>query len=174
MSIEIRPAEVADVPQLQAIYAHHVLHGLATYEIDPPSLDEMRARYAQITEDGFPFFVATEAGRVLGYAYANHFRTRPGYRYTVEDSIYLRPGAAGRGIGRALLERLIAECERRGFRQMLAVIGDSDNAASIRVHRACGFTNMAVFAATGFKFERWVDTVIMQRVLGEGSGTLPG
>lgn len=170
----LRAAAVEDAAALQVIYAEHVLHGLASFETEPPSVDEMRQRILRIIADDYPYLVAESAGRIVGFAYASHFRTRPAYRYTVEDSVYLAPDMAGRGIGRRLLARLVADCERLGFRQMLAVIGDSDNAASIGLHRACGFTRMSVFDGLGFKFGRWVDTVIMQRALGAGNRTPPG
>jgi phosphinothricin acetyltransferase len=165
--LTLRPATRDDVPAIQSIYAHHVLHGLGTFETEPPDLAEIRARHAQITGAGFPFLVAVEAGAVAGYAYANHFRTRAAYRHTVEDSIYVAPQAAGRGLGRALLAELVARCSALGLRQMLAVIGDSGNAASIAVHRTCGFAHVGIMTGVGFKFERWVDVVIMQRPLAD-------
>jgi L-amino acid N-acyltransferase YncA len=169
----LRAATPDDVPAIAAIYGHHVMHGLASFEVEPPTVDEMRRRFDAIVGGGYPYLVAERDGRVVGYAYASAFRPRPAYRYTVEDSIYVAPDAIGGGIGRRLLERLIAECEARGYRQMLAVIGDSANHASIGLHRACGFDRMAVFTGTGFKFGRWVDTVFMQRRLGPGETTLP-
>jgi phosphinothricin acetyltransferase len=169
----LRAAAVEDAEALQAIYAHHVLHGLASFEVDPPSVDEMRGRIARVVGGGFPYLVAVSDDHILGFAYASHFRTRPAYRYTVEDSVYVAPDSAGRGLGRALLMRLIDDCERLGYRQMLAVIGDSANAASIGLHRSCGFAREVVFAGLGFKFGRWVDTVIMQRPLGPGDRTQP-
>lgn len=170
----IRAATANDIAAIQAIYAHHVLHGLGTFETEPPDLDEMRRRHAQITGDGFPYLVGEDAGRVLGYAYANHFRTRAAYRNTVEDSIYIAPDAIGRGAGRALLQALIERCAAQGLRQMLAVIGDSGNAGSIGVHQRCGFEHVGVMKAVGRKFDRWVDVVIMQRALGPGAGAPPG
>lgn len=169
----LRAADAADLPAITAIYAHHVLHGLASFETEAPALAEMTRRFESITGGGYPYLVAVQEGTVLGYAYASHYRTRPAYRFTVEDSIYIAPAAAGRGIGRALLARLVADCEQRGYRQMLAVIGDSANTASIAVHRACGFTQKAVLDAVGFKFGRWVDSVLMQRALGDGPRSLP-
>jgi len=171
--MQIRPATADDLAAIQAIYAHHVLHGLGTFETEPPDLDEMKRRHAQITADGFPYLVAVDAARVLGYAYANHFRTRAAYRNTVEDSIYVADDAAGRGVGKALLSALIERCTALGLRQMLAVIGDSGNAGSIGVHRACGFEHTGVMKAVGRKFDRWVDVVIMQRALGPGASTPP-
>ncbi len=173
MTPELRYAYAADLPAIADIYAHHVRHGLASFEVDPPSANEMHARFDAIARAGYPYLVACDGARVLGYAYANHYRTRPAYRYSVEDSIYVAPDATGRGIGKALLVRLIAECEARGYRQMLAVIGDSANAPSIELHRACGFTQVGVLPSIGFKFGRWVDSVLMQRPLGQGERTLP-
>ena len=172
--MELRAATLADIPAIQGIYAHHVLHGLASFEIEPPTVAGMRSRFDSITGGGFPYLVATDGGAVLGYAYASVYRTRPGYRYTVEDSVYASPDAIGRGIGRQLLGRLIDECERRGHRQMLAVIGDSANAASIELHRACGFIHSGTLRSVGYKFGRWVDSVIMQRGLGESDRSVPG
>lgn len=164
--MQIRAAEPGDLAAIQSIYAHHVRHGLGTFETDAPDLAEMRSRHAQITGAGFPYLVAHDGRQVLGYAYANHFRTRAAYRYTVEDSIYVAAEAAGRGVGRTLLGALVARCAAAGLRQMLALIGDSDNAASIGVHRACGFEHAGVMRAVGWKFDRWVDVVVMQRALG--------
>lgn len=174
MNATLRTATHADLAQITAIYAHHVLHGLASFEVDPPDETEMRRRFDAIVAGGFPYFVAEADGRVLGYAYAGPYRTRPAYRYSVEDSIYLAPDAVGRGLGKRLLLALIDACERRGYRQMLAVIGDSANAASIELHRACGFAQVGLLPSIGFKFGRWVDSVLMQRALGEGDRTAPG
>jgi phosphinothricin acetyltransferase len=171
--MQIRDATPGDIAAVQAIYAHHVLHGLGTFETSPPGIEEMRRRHAQITGDGFPYLVGEESGRILGYAYANHFRTRAAYRNTVEDSIYIAADAMGRGVGTGLLNALIARCAALGLRQMLAVIGDSGNAGSIGVHRRCGFEHTGVMKAVGRKFDRWVDVVIMQRALGAGSTTPP-
>ena len=166
----VRASRDDDVPAIQAIYAHHVLHGTASFELDPPDLEEIGRRRADVLRNGFPYFVAESEGRVLGYAYANFFRMRPAYRFMVENSIYVSHDAAGRGIGRALLAELIAGCEAVGCRQMLAVIGDSGNVASIGLHAACGFRFCGVVRASGWKFDRWLDTVLMQRDLGEGFG----
>lgn len=171
--MQLRPATLADVPAIQAIYAHHVLHGLASFEIEPPSPTEMRRRFESIAGSGYPYLVAVDGETLLGYAYASAYRTRPGYRYTVEDSVYVSPTLVGRGVGRQLLMRLVDECERRGYRQMLAVIGDSANAASIGLHRACGFSHSGTLRSVGFKFGRWVDSVLMQRELGESDRTVP-
>jgi len=171
--MQVRPAAVEDIAAIQVIYAHHVLHGLASFEIEPPPVAEMRQRFDAVRAGGFPYLVAVEGDAVLGYAYASAYRARPAYRYTVEDSVYVAADAAGRGVGRQLLSRLIAECERAGCRQMLAVIGDSANAASIGLHRACGFTMAGTLHAVGFKFGRWVDSVLMQRALGEADRSAP-
>jgi L-amino acid N-acyltransferase YncA len=170
----IRPATAADLDALQAIYAHHVLHGLASFEIEPPGVDEMRCRLAAIVGAGYPYLVAVEDNAVRGYAYASAYRTRAAYRWTVEDSVYVAASAAGRGIGRRLLTRLIEDCEGGGWRQMLAVIGDSANAASIELHRGCGFAIAGTLRSVGFKFGRWVDSVIMQRPLGDGERSAAG
>jgi len=172
--MQIRDATPDDIAAAQAIYAHHVMHGLGTFETTPPGVGEMLRRHAQITGDGFPYLVAEEPGRMLGFAYANHFRARAAYRNTVEDSIYIAADAMGRGVGTGLLTALIERCTALGLRQMLAVIGDSANAGSIGVHRRCGFEHTGVMKAVGRKFDRWVDVVIMQRALGPGSSTPPG
>jgi phosphinothricin acetyltransferase len=169
----IRPTTLADIPAIARIYAHAVLHGTATFELEPPDETEMTRRFDKLRDGQFPYVVAEIDGAVVGYAYAGPYRERPAYRFTVEDSIYLAPDAQGRGIGRALLTRLIADSEARGFRQMVAVIGDSAQAASIALHRACGFRDAGVFEAVGFKFGRWLDTVQMQRALGPGATTQP-
>jgi L-amino acid N-acyltransferase YncA len=171
--MQLRPATRADLPQITAIYSHHVRTGLASFEIDPPDEVEMAQRFAAITAAGYPYLVAADRISVLGYAYANYYRTRPAYRHSVEDSIYVAPDALGRGIGKALLSRLIDECAARNFRQMLAVIGDSANAGSIGVHRACGFEHAGILKSIGFKFGRWVDSVLMQRGLGTADSTMP-
>jgi phosphinothricin acetyltransferase len=158
---------------VQAIYAHHVLHGLASFEEEPPSLDEMKARREAVLARGLPYLVAESNGEILGYSYASSFRPRPGYRYTIEDSVYVRDGAHGRGIGAALLRELIPLCEAGPARQLLAIIGDSGNAASIALHRRFGFEMIGTLRSVGFKLGRWVDTVYMQRALGQGDTTLP-
>lgn len=169
----LRAATVEDAEALQAIYAEHVLHGLASFEIEPPSVDEMRQRIARILADGFPYIVAESDGRIVGYAYANRYRTRPAYRFTVENSLYVAPDAVRRGVGQRLLMQLIDDCERLGFRQMVAVIGDTANIASIALHRSCGFVEAGLLRAVGRKFDRWVDSVLMQRALGSGDRTPP-
>jgi L-amino acid N-acyltransferase YncA len=169
----IRPSEDRDVPQVTEIYAHHVLTGLASFETTPPDAVEVAQRRAAVLAQGLPFLVAEIAQQVVGYAYAVPYRTRPAYRHTLEDSVYVHRDFVGRGVGRGLLERLLVECTACGYRQMIAVIGDSANHGSIAVHAACGFTRVGVLPAVGFKFGRWVDSVLMQRPLGLGDGTLP-
>jgi phosphinothricin acetyltransferase len=172
-SLEIRPTTAADLPSITAIYQHAVLHGTATFELIPPDLAEMTRRFAVLMEGGFPYFTAVLDGRVVGYAYAGAYRPRPAYRFTVENSVYLDPAIHRRGIGLQLMLRLIAESEARGYRQMIAVIGDSANAGSIGVHRKCGFDMIGTHPNVGFKFGRWLDTVMMQLALGEGGRTVP-
>lgn len=169
----IRPSTEADGPAITRIYAHAVNSGTGTFELEAPDEAEMARRRADVLGKGLPWLVAERGGHVLGYAYANHFRPRRAYRFCLEDSIYLDPAAHGQGVGRLLLAELIAQCEARGARQMLAVIGDSANAASIGVHRACGFEPCGQFSAAGWKFDRWLDVVLMQRALGEGNSSPP-
>ena len=171
--IAIRPAVLVDIPAITRIYAQAVLHGTASFELDPPDEAEMTRRMQALLDGGFPYIVAENGGAILGYAYAGPYRTRPAYRFTVEDSIYVDSNAHRRGIGRVLLARLIEESERRGFRQMLAVIGDSAQTPSIKVHRALGFRMVGNFENVGFKFGRWLDSVLMQRDLGPGATTQP-
>lgn len=173
MTLSIRPTLATDIPAITRIYAHAVKHGTATFELEPPDDAEMLRRFDKLRAGGFPYIVAEIDGTIAGYAYAGAFRERPAYRFTVEDSIYIAPEMHRRGIGRSLLMRLIEEAEAAGFRQMMAVIGDSAQAASIAVHRSCGFKDAGVFEAVGFKFGRWLDTVQMQRALGSGRGTNP-
>jgi L-amino acid N-acyltransferase YncA len=172
-SLEIRPAIAADLPFITEIYDHAVRHGTATFELIPPDLAEMTQRFNVLMDGGFPYLVAALEGRVIGYAYAGAYRPRPAYRFTVENSVYLEPATHRRGIGLQLLQRLIAESEARGYRQMIAVIGDSANAGSIGVHARCGFEMIGTHPDVGFKFGRWLDTVMMQRALGAGGKTLP-
>ncbi|MCU0984661.1 MAG: N-acetyltransferase family protein [Acetobacteraceae bacterium] len=170
----IRASADADLPAIAAIYRHHVTTGLASFEETPPDAEELARRRAAVLGSGLPWLVATDAGgAVLGYAYAGLYRPRSAYRYTVEDSIYVAPGQTGRGVGRALLAALIADTEAKGYRQMMAVIGDSANHASIGVHRACGFIEAGRLRGVGFKFGRWVDSVLMQRALGDGAMGVP-
>jgi len=173
-SPEIRPALEADLPAITAIYQQAVREGTATFELEPPDLAEMTRRYRALIDGGYPYFVAMLDGRVAGYAYAGAYRPRPAYRFTVENSIYLDPSFHRRGVGSLLLERLVTECEARGFRQMIAVIGDSANAGSIGVHTKGGFKMIGTHPNVGLKFGRWLDTVMMQRDLGEGASTVPG
>lgn len=171
MSVAVRDAAEADFDTISSIYGHHVLHGFASFEEEAPSREEMLARRANVLKFGLPYVVAESDGRVVGYSYATPYRPRPAYRYTVEDSVYLEEGHGGRGIGKALLDELIARCERGPWRQMLAVIGNSANTASIALHRKGGFRMVGTLEAVGFKHGRWVDTVLMQRGLGDGSGS---
>jgi L-amino acid N-acyltransferase YncA len=173
-ALDIRAATAADAPAIAAIYGHHVLHGFGTFEEAPPSETEIASRLASVLDAGLPYLLATSEGRVLGFAYAAPFRPRAAYRYAVEDSIYIAPGVVGRGVGRALLSAVIAACERLGKRQMIAVIGDSGNAASIGLHTALGFTRSGVGRSVGFKHGRWVDIVWMQRSLNDGDASPPG
>ena len=157
---------------VQAVYAHHVVHGLGSFELEPPSVEEMRRRWRAIVEVPLPFIVAAGAdGELLGFAYAAPYRARPAYGSTVEDSVYVAPGALRRGVGRGLLDDVVRRCTLIGARQMIAVIGDSGNAGSVALHAAAGFREVGVLRAVGWKHGRWVDTVIMQRELGEGEGT---
>lgn len=169
----IRPSTEHDLPAITRVYAHHVLHGTGTFETTPPTLEEMTARRADVLSKGLPWLVVEEAGEVLGYAYGNWFKPRPAYRFSVEDSIYLAPEAAGKGLGRALLAELLATLERSGIRKVMAVIGDSANAGSIGVHTALGFKQVGVVPSCGWKFGRWLDIVMMQRAIGEGDRTPP-
>ncbi|EFH12643.1 GNAT family N-acetyltransferase [Pseudoroseomonas cervicalis] len=172
-SLTLRPAAEADLPAIAAIYGHHVAHGRASFETAPPDLDEMRRRHAAITGAGMPYLVAEAEGEVLGYAYASAYRPRAAYGNTVENSIYVRADAVGRGLGRQLLAALISACEALGFRQMIAVIGDSNNMASIRLHEAAGFTPVGTLRSVGRKHGEWLDVVLLQRALGEGDSTPP-
>lgn len=169
----LRASRDADLPAITAIYAHHVLHGTGTFEIDPPTETDMAARRADVLGRGLPWLVADDGGTVNGFAYCNWFKPRPAYRFSAEDSIYLAPGAHGRGLGRALLAELAAQAERAGVRKLIAVIGDSANAGSIGVHRAVGFTDVGVLKSSGWKFDRWLDVVLMEKALGAGDGTAP-
>jgi phosphinothricin acetyltransferase len=165
----IRPSRAGDVAAITAIYAHHVQHGGGTFEIEPPDAAEMQRRREEVLGKALPWLVAERDGALLGYAYANPFRARRAYRFCLEDSIYVAPEAQGRGVGRLLLAELLARCSALGARQMLAVIGDADNAGSIGLHRALGFRHCGVLEASGWKSGRWLDVVLMQRALGLGS-----
>lgn len=171
----VRPAHHGDLPAIQALYAHHVLHGLASFEEVPPGVDDLRARHAAVLAAGLPYLVAELEGHVVGFAYATPYRARSAYRHTVEDSVYVAPGLAGRGIGAALLGEVIRQCEAGPWRQMLAVIGQGDdNAGSMALHARLGFERIGALRSVGFKKGRWLDTVLMQRPLGAGDGALPG
>lgn len=171
--VVIRPVTPEDVLGIAAIYAHAVVHGTASFETEPPDNAEMELRRARLVAGGFPYLVAETEGSIMGYAYAGPYRPRVAYRHTVEDSVYVHPGAHGRGIGRRLLAELILQAEACGFRQMIAVIGDSAQAPSIALHRSLGFVPIGTLASVGFKHGRWLDSVLMQRALGEGDRTLP-
>jgi L-amino acid N-acyltransferase YncA len=173
MTVAIRPAKTSDIPAITRIYAHAVKHGTASFELESPDEAEMTRRMQAILDDKFPYFVAEIGGSVAGYAYASLYRTRPAYRFTVEDSVYVAPDIHRRGVGKALLIKLIEACTALGYRQMLAVIGDSNQAASIGVHRACGFTDAGNLRNIGRKFGRWLDTPLMQLTLGPGATTAP-
>ncbi len=169
----IRPSTAADIDAITEIYRFHVRNGSGTFELEPPDPDQMQQRRADVTSKGLPWLVAERAGIVQGYAYANHFRPRPAYRFCLEDSLYVANDALGQGLGRALLAELLARCEALGARQMLAVIGDSGNTGSIALHRALGFEATGQIRAAGWKFERWLDVVLMQKVLGHGATSAP-
>jgi phosphinothricin acetyltransferase len=169
----IRDATDADLPDIQAIYAHHVLHGTGTFEDEPPPLEEITVRYRNVVDRGYVWLVAADATGVLGYGYYAPFRERSAYRFTVEDSIYVREDVRGQGVGKALVGRLIDLATLMGLRQMIAVIGDSENAGSIGVHASLGFQMVGTMKSTGIKFGRWLDVVTMQRPLGKGDTNLP-
>ena len=172
-SLLIRPAITADLAPITEIYAEAVREGTATFELVAPDLSEMTGRFEALRRQEYPYLVASIDGHVVGYAYAGPYRLRPAYRFTVENSLYLQPEIHRRGIGTSLLQALIAQSEARGYRQMIAVIGDSANLASIGVHRRCGFDLIGTHPDVGFKFGRWVNIVLMQRSLGEGASSLP-
>lgn len=169
----VRASTEADVARCAEIYAHHVLHGTASFEVDPPDLAEMKRRRTAVLDIGLPHLVAESAGRVVGYAYAGNWRPRPAYKFSVEDSIYVDKDAVGQGVGKALLPALIDQCAARGRHQMVAVIGDSAQTPSIRLHASCGFEMVGTLKNIGFKFGRWLDSVLMQRELGTGASLPP-
>jgi L-amino acid N-acyltransferase YncA len=169
----IRPSTDTDLSAITAIYEHHVLHGTGTFETTPPTEPEMAVRRADVLAKGLPWLVAEEGGRVLGYAYCQWFKPRPAYRFSAEDSIYLHPDAAGKGLGKHLLAALAEQAEAAGVRKLIAVIGDSANAGSIGVHRSLGFTPVGTIASCGWKFGRWLDIVLMDKALGAGDATPP-
>ena len=172
-AVLLRAAGESDIPAIADLYGQSVVTGTASWELEPPGADEMGRRFRAVAGDGYPYLVAVHDGCVVGYAHAGAYRPRPGYRHTVEDSVYVAPPAQGRGVGRTLLSALIEECTRRGYRQMVAVIGDAANAASIRLHSALGFVEVGRLPAIGRKFDRWLDSVMLQRSLGEGAATPP-
>ena len=177
-ALSIRPSRAEDIAAIAAIYGHHVLHGIASFEEVPPGEAEMARRRAELVGRGLPYFVAERADgpksrKIVGYCYAGPYRARIGYRFSLEDSIYIDPGEVGRGVGRALLARVLERSTELGYRQMVAVIGGSETLPSIRLHAALGFTQIGVLSAIGFKFGRWVDSVLMQRLLGPGDATPP-
>ncbi|WP_421994835.1 GNAT family N-acetyltransferase [Roseococcus sp.] len=168
-----RDAEAGDLPAITAIYAHHVLHGTGTFEEEPPDQAELAARMAKVQDAGCAWLVAENEGEIVGYGYFSQIRDRSAYRFTAEDSIYVRDDVRGMGVGKALVQALLHRATERGFRQMIAVIGDSDNVGSIGLHASLGFRNVGVMKAVGLKFGEWVDVVYMQRSLGEAERTLP-
>ena len=169
----IRPSRDEDLPAITAIYAHHVCHGTGSFETEAPSVADMAARRADVLSKGLPYLVAEQDGVVVGFAYGNWFKPRPAYRYSVEDSIYLAPGLHRKGLGRALLAELLARCEAVGIRKVMAIIGDSDNAGSVGVHRSAGFQTVGTIDGCGWKFGAWRDIVIMQKTLGSGATQPP-
>jgi len=171
--MEVRSAAQGDLAAIQAIYAHHVLRGLGTFEEVPPGVEEMRRRHQDVTGRGLPYLVALERGEILGYGYCAPYRARSAYRYALEDSIYVKEAHLGKGIGTLLLGELLRICEGLGYRQVIAVIGDSANAGSIALHARLGFLRVGTLRASGYKLGRWVDTVLMQRPLGPGDGVPP-
>jgi phosphinothricin acetyltransferase len=173
MSVSIRPATLADIPEITRIYAHAVNNGTASFELEPPTEPEMKRRMETLLAGKFPYLAADLEGSLAGYAYAGPYRARPAYRFTVENSVYVAPDMHRRGVGKALLDALIKASTERGFRLMIAVIGDSKQVASIGVHEAAGFEHVGAFKNVGYKFDRWLDTVLMQLPLGEGASTPP-
>ena len=171
--MQIRDAEEGDLAEIQAIYAHHVLHGTGTFEEQPPSIEEMSARYRHVVDGGWIWLIAADASGVLGFAYYTQFRDRSAYRFTAEDSVYIREDVRGQGVGKALVARLIENATERGFRTMIAVIGDSENVGSVGVHASLGFQTVGTLRHAGLKFGRWLDVVQMQRPLGAGDSDVP-
>ena len=167
----IRPSSDADLASITGIYAHHVMHGTGSFEVEAPDLAEMTRRRTDVLVKGLPFLVASRGAEVLGFAYAGNFRPRPAFRFMAEDSVYIHAEHVGQGLGRALLSELMRHCEALGIRQMLAVIGDSANAGSMGLHRSLGFTHSGILKASGWKHGRWLDTVFMQKALGAGDST---
>ncbi|HTM74942.1 MAG TPA: GNAT family N-acetyltransferase [Pseudolabrys sp.] len=173
MTVTVRPAGRTDIPAITRIYGHAVEHGTASFELTAPDHAEMTRRFDELTTNGFPYLVAVVDGAVVGYAYAGPYRTRPAYRFTVENSVYVAHDSLRRGVGKALLQALIDACTEKGFRLMVAVIGDSDQAASIGLHAAAGFKHAGILENIGYKFERWLDSILMQRPLGPGASEPP-
>jgi len=171
--MQVRPATEADIPEIQSIYAHHVLHGTGTFEEVPPPVEEMLERFRKVVDHGWSWLVSVDATGVLGYAYYTQFRDRSAYRYCVEDSVYVREDVRGQGVGKALVAKLIDDATARGMRQMIAVIGDSENVGSIGVHASLGFHMVGTMRSVGVKFRQWVDVVSMQRPLGRGDADMP-
>ncbi len=171
--MEVRTAAQGDLAAIQAIYAHHVLRGLATFEEVPPDLEEVGRRHQDVTTRGLPYLVAAERGEILGYGYCAPYRARSAYRFALEDSIYIKEGHLGKGLGGRILGELLRTCEGLGYRQVIAVIGDSANLGSIALHARLGFLRVGTLRSSGYKFGRWVDTVLMQRALGPGDGAPP-
>jgi phosphinothricin acetyltransferase len=171
--VRVRPATPDDLPAIHGIYAHHVAHGLASFEEEAPSVQELRRRYDDVIRQSFPYLAAELGDQIAGYGYCNLYRSRSAYRFALEDSVYVRHDMAGRGIGKAILAELVTRCEALGCRQIIAVIGDSANAASIGLHASQGFLKVGTLRSVGFKLGRWVDSVFMQRPLGPGDGTPP-
>lgn len=169
----IRASQSSDLPQITNIYGHHVLHGTGTFELTPPSASEMMQRRDEVLARDLPYLVAIEQESVLGFAYCNWFKPRPAYRFSAEVSIYLSPDASANGLGRAMLTELVRRAEQSGVRKLIAVIGDSANTASIGVHRAVGFNEVGVLKSCGWKFDRWLDVVLMDKALGHGDTTSP-
>ena len=169
----IRPSQLEDIPAITAIYAHHVLHGTGTFEVDPPTQDDMTSRRADVLSKRLPYLVATEGDKLLGFAYCSWFKPRPAYRFSAEDSIYMAPDAQSRGLGRALLAELMAQAELAGVRKLIAVIGDSANVGSVGVHRSVGFSHVGTLKSCGWKFDRWLDVVMMDKSLGLGDSDAP-
>jgi phosphinothricin acetyltransferase len=170
---KIRPSTDTDIPAITAIYAHHVLHGTGTFETDPPSAQGMAARRSDVLSKNLPYLVVEDEAGVLGFAYCNWFKPRPAYRYSAEDSIYLAPSARGKGLGKLLLTELMAQAERRGVRKLIAVIGDSANQGSVGLHKVCGFNHVGLLANCGWKFDRWLDVVLMDKTIGSGNSNPP-
>ena len=172
--VHVREATADDLAAVQGIYAEHVLHGTASFELTPPTVAQMLERWGAVRDACLPYLVVEQGGEVVGYGYATPYRPRPAYRFTCEDSVYLKSGMGGQGLGALLLAALINQCERGGWRQMVAVVGDSANVASLRLHERHGFRRVGVFESVGFKHGRWLDTVLMQRPLGQGDSTAGG